>query len=294
MANELSTRARVRPETRGTTSFATRSLRNRLLIHGALIIICFLLALPVLYALIVATITHTQFYGQPGRILPGEDLMNNIQVLFDRGLFQQMWNTFFVAMVVVVAKTITSLLAGLAFVYFKFPGKWFLFFFVLLTLLMPTEIIIVPLFNIVSDLEWGDTFLALTVPFMASATGAFLFRQHFSNIPVELVEASQLDGATPIGFMWRVLVPLSWNVIGAMAVIQFIYMWNQYLWPVIIMNSPDKQVVQVGVRQLMTVGAQTDFGPVMAGAVVATIPSLLVFVALQRQFMNGFALTREK
>ncbi len=264
------------------------------MIHAALIVICFLLAIPVLYALIVATITHTQFYGQPGRLTPGQDLMNNIQVLFERGLFQQMWNTVIVALIVVVAKTLTSLLAGLAFVYFKFPGKWLLFFFVLLTLLMPTEIIIVPLFNIVSELKWGDTFLALTVPFMASATGAFLFRQHFSNIPVELAEAAQLDGATPIGFMWRVLVPLSWNVIGAMAVIQFIYMWNQYLWPVIIMNSPSKQMVQVGVRQLMVVGAQTDFGPVMAGAVVATLPSLLVFVALQRQFMNGFALTREK
>ncbi|GAB4574817.1 MAG: carbohydrate ABC transporter permease [Anaerolineae bacterium] len=293
MANEAINRRR-RAQVRTGTQFASRSPRMRMLTHLALIVICFLLAVPVLYALLVATMTHTQFYGQPGRLVPGSDLMNNIQVLFDRGLFRQMANTFFVAMVVVVAKTATSLLAGLAFVYFKFPGKWVLFFFVLLTLLMPTEIIIVPLFNIVSDLQWGDTFLALTVPFMASATGAFLFRQHFSNVPVELAEAAQLDGATPLRFMWEVLVPLSWNVIGAMAVIQFIYMWNQYLWPVIIMNSPDKQVVQVGVRQLMSVGAQTDFGPVMAGAVVATIPSLIVFVALQKQFMAGFALTREK
>jgi sn-glycerol 3-phosphate transport system permease protein len=272
-----------------------RSLtRQRMLIHGALIFICFMTALPVIYAALVATITHTQFYGQPGRLMPGDDLMNNIQVLFDRGLFQQMANTVFVALIVVVAKTVTSLLAGLAFVFFRFPGKWVLFFFVLLTLLMPTEIIIVPLFNIVSDFQWGDTFMALTVPFFASATGAFLFRQHFSNIPTELAEAAQLDGASPLRYLWSVLIPLSWNVVGAMTVIQFIYMWNQYLWPVIIMQSPDKQVVQVGVRELMVVGAQTDFGPVMAGAIVATLPSLVVFVALQKQFMNGFALTREK
>ncbi len=272
----------------------TRRRRLNYLIHAILILTCFLLAVPVLYALLVATMTNIQFYGQPGRLLPGNDLWNNIAVTFERGLGQQILNTVFVALVVVVAKTVTSLLAGLAFVYFRFPGKWFLFFFVLLTLLMPTEIIIVPLFKIVSDLQWGDTFLALTVPFFASATGAFLFRQHFSNIPTELAEAAQLDGASPLRFLWAVLVPLSWNVIGAMAVIQFIYMWNQYLWPIIIMTSPDKQVVQVGVRQLMAVGAQTDFGPVMAGAIIATLPSLIVFVALQEQFMNGFALTREK
>lgn len=268
--------------------------QTQYLTHAALIFFCVMLAIPLLYAMLLSTFTQSQAFAYPPRIIPGTDLGDNIRILFERNFGRQILNTLFIAFVVVVVKTATSLLAGLAFVFFRFPGKWFLFFFVLLTLLMPTEIIIVPLFEIMSDLGWGNTFAALTVPFFASATGAFLFRQHFSNIPGELAEAAQLDGATPLRYLWSVLIPMSWNVIGAMAVIQFIYMWNQYLWPVIIMNSPEMKVVQQGVRDSLQVGAQTDFGPVMAGAVIATIPPLIVFVALQKQFMSGFALTRDK
>lgn len=268
--------------------------QTQYLTHAALIFFCVMLAIPLLYAMLLSTFTQSQAFAYPPRIIPGTDLGDNIRILFERNFGRQILNTLFIAFVVVVVKTAISLLAGLAFVFFRFPGKWFLFFFVLLTLLMPTEIIIVPLFEIMSDLGWGNTFAALTVPFFASATGAFLFRQHFSNIPGELAEAAQLDGATPLRYLWSVLIPMSWNVIGAMAVIQFIYMWNQYLWPVIIMNSPEMKVVQQGVRDSLQVGAQTDFGPVMAGAVIATIPPLIVFVALQKQFMSGFALTRDK
>jgi len=262
--------------------------------HAALIVIIAFMALPLLYALLLSTFTQAEAFTYPPRLVPGSDLAQNVRTLFDRHFGQQLLNTVFIALIVVTAKTTLSLLAGLAFVYFRFPGKWILFFFVLLTLLMPTEIIIVPLFNFVADLGWGNTFFALTVPFFASATGSFLFRQHFSNIPGELAEAAQLDGAGPLRFLWSVLVPMSWNVVGAMAVIQFIYMWNQYLWPVLIMNSPEKKVVQQGVRDALQVGAQTDFGPVMAAAVIASIPPLLVFVLLQKQFMSGFALTRDK
>src|SRR5690606_24303902 len=144
-----------------------------------------------------------------------------------------MLNSTIVAVAVTVGKTVLSLLAGLAFVYFRFPGKWLVFGFVLLTLMMPTEILVVALFRLVINLGWGNTYLALIVPFLASATGAFLFRQHFSNIPAELSEAAQLDGATPLQFLWKVLVPLSWNTIGALTVIQFVYVWNFYLWPVL-------------------------------------------------------------
>lgn len=265
--------------------------------HIPLMIVCFFVALPALYALLVATMTRSQAFQYPPRLTPGGDFYDNVKTLFELQQFDKLFiNTFVVAMVVVIGKTITSMLAGLAFVYFRFPGKWVLFFFVLLTLLMPTEILIVPLFRLTSRLEWARTNpqLALTVPFLASATGAFLFRQHFSNIPRELMEASRIDGATPLQFLYSILFPMSWNVIGAMSVIQFIYMWHQYLWPVIIISETENQVIQVGVTDAFAVGAQTDFGIVMAAGVIASIPPLIVFVLLQRQFMSGFALTRDK
>jgi sn-glycerol 3-phosphate transport system permease protein len=207
-----------------------------------------------------------------------------------------MLNTTVVALIVVVGKTGLSLLAGLAFVYFRFPGKQVLFFVVLLTLLMPTEIILLPLFRMMAELEWGQSNprLALTVPFLASATGVFLFRQHFANIPRELAEAAQLDGATPLRFLSAVLIPMSWNVIGAQALIQFISTWNAYLWPVLIVQDSAQYVIQMGVRSAGSSGGQADFGLLMAAGVVASLPPLVLFVVLQRQFMNGFALTRDK
>ncbi|MBN1566047.1 MAG: carbohydrate ABC transporter permease, partial [Anaerolineae bacterium] len=136
--------------------------------------------------------------------------------------------------------------------------------------------------------------LALTMPFLASAVGTFLFRQHFMNIPRELLEAAQLDGANAIQYLLAVLLPMSWNVIGAHAVIQFISMWNQYAWPTFLGLSPKDQLIQVGVRRAVIVGTETDFGLLMAAGVVASIPPLVFFLLLQRQFMSGFALTRDK
>jgi sn-glycerol 3-phosphate transport system permease protein len=136
--------------------------------------------------------------------------------------------------------------------------------------------------------------MALIVPFIASATGAFLFRQHFSNIPAELSEAAQLDGANPLTFLWKVLVPMSWNTIGALAVIQFVYVWNMYIWPSMIIQGQERQMVQVGLRTLLSGDAALSFGPMMLGAVVASIPPIIVFLLLQKQFMSGFALSRDK
>lgn len=265
--------------------------------HLALIAVCIFMACPALYALQVATLTVEQAFDVPPRLFPpSNDFFENARTLFKTQDFDRLlWNTITVAAVTVITKTALAMLAGLAFVYYHFPGKIFLFFLVLLTLLMPTEIILVPLFNLVADLEWGAKHpkLALTVPFLATATGVFLFRQHFSNIPRELVEAAQMDGASPLRFLFSVLLPMSWNVIGAHVVIQFIYMWHQYAWPLFVVE-PGEQLIQVGVRNAATSGSQTDFGLLMTAGVIASLPPLTLFLLLQRQFMNGFALTRDK
>lgn len=267
-------------------------------VHIGLIIVCAVMCVPALYALQLATLTFEAAFQSPPQLFPpGADFADNVSSLFTRLNFGDlMLNTTVVALAVVIGKTILSLLAGLAFVYFQFRGKTVLFFAVLLTLLMPTEIILLPLFRMMSELDWGrlNPRLALTVPFLASATGVFLFRQHFANIPRELAEAAQLDGATAFRFLRDVLIPMSWNVIGAQALIQFISTWNAYLWPVLIVQDSAHYVIQQGVRSAASGGGQTDFGLLMAAGVIASLPPLLLFVFLQRQFMNGFALTREK
>ena len=272
--------------------------RPRYGIHLALIVVCLGMACPALYALQVSTLTLEEAFTIPPKLFPpSTDFVSNVRTLFDGQHFGRLIaNTLTVALVVVVGKTAFAMLAGLAFVYFQFPGKWVLFFFVLLTLLMPTELLLVPLSNLIADLRWAsdDPQLALTMPFLASALCVFLFRQHFRNIPRELLEAAQIDGAGPLRYLLWVLLPMSWNVIGAHAVIQFISMWHQYAWPIFLQLSPEDQLIQVGVRNSVISGTQTDFGLLMAAGVVASIPPLVFFVLLQKQFMSGFALMRDK
>lgn len=262
-------------------------------IHLLLWIACLIVGFPLIYAFIVSTQTNAEVTSF--QFTPGSAFWTNFEaVMVTRNLGQSMFNTTILAIVVTIGKTILSLLSGLAFVYFRFPGKWLVFGFVLLTLMMPTEILIIALFRLVSELGWGNSFLAISVPFLASATGTFLFRQHFANIPSELSEAAQLDGATPLTFLFRVLIPISWNTIGALAVIQFVYVWNMYLWPLLIIKDERLQVVQQALGTLRNVDSTLTYGPLMLAAVVASIPPVLVFIVLQKQFMSGFAITRDK
>jgi sn-glycerol 3-phosphate transport system permease protein len=295
--------------------------KTRWMTHILLIISCFFVSIPALLAIRLSTLNLQESFALAPTFFPfGDDLLTNVRVLFgapdpdlqigngtasvsaeqgsSHDFTRLIGNTVVVALVVVIGKTGLSLFAGFAFVYFRFPGKNIVFFFILLTLLMPTEIILTPLRTLMADLSWSGEYpkLALTMPFLASAFGTFLFRQHFSNIPREMAEAAQIDGASPIRFFVSVLIPMSWNVIVAMAMIQFIYMWNQYVWPQVIfqnVNSPE-QLIQVGVRRAALSGQNSDFGLLMTAGIIASLPPLFLFVVLQKQFMSGFAVTRDK
>lgn len=270
-----------------------RSRVDRWPIHVALTLCCIIIGFPLFYAMIVATQGNTEFFAN--QITPGSRLATNFDIVWnDRNLGGYLWNSTIQALIITVGKTITALLAGLAFVHLRFPFKWTIFWIVLVTLMMPTEISIIALFQIVSGLGWGNSMVGLTIPFLASATGAFLFRQHFANLPSDLSEAAQLDGANPVQFLYKILLPLSWNVIGALAVIQFLYSWNMYLWPLLIISEQSEQVIQIGLGALRNTGGGQSYGPLMLGAVIASIPPTIVFIALQKQFLSGFSINAEK
>ncbi len=274
-----------RPKRRGRGSFWT---------HAVLIFAVLLVASPLLFALIKSTQTGAQVTGPS--LIPGLHFLDNARAAWvGAGLGHYMLNSAVVAICVTLGKTLLSLLAALAFVYFRFPLKGLAFALVLFTLMLPTELLIVALFDLVSGtLHWADSYAAIIVPFLASATGVLLFRQHFMNIPASLSDAARIDGAGPLTFLGRVLIPMSWNTIGALAVIQFVAAWDQYLWPLVVMQSDDKQVIQVGLSKLIEVESQNSWGAVMAGAILAIIPPILVFTALQEQFSKGFALGQDK
>jgi sn-glycerol 3-phosphate transport system permease protein len=276
-----------------------RKTRNEILTHIALIIIVLAVMAPVLFALAKSTQTRAEVYHFPPKLGFGSAGFFNYKVAwtqYDLGLYMK--NTLIVAGIVMFFKTLFSMLAGLGLVYYDFPLKEWVFYFILFTLMMPTEIMIVALFNEVSDMAKAvgleNSYAVLTVPFLASATGVFLFRQHFSSIPGELADAARVDGAGPLRFLWSILVPISWNTIAALALIQFIYMWNQYLWPLIIANADRTRVVQIGLKQLVDTDAAVDWHIVMAGALIATLPPLILLIVMQRSLIEGMSFYEEK
>lgn len=298
----------------------TYNKRDPIWVHVVLSISVFLIAAPILFAIIKATQTRGDVLSPS--LIPGTEFFRNLEIVWtDQNLGRYIANSLWIATAVTVGKTILSILAAMVLVFFKVRFKAFIFGFILFTLLMPTEVLIVGLFDMISlrppgslgeflqwisnpvrvlfepvpfGLGWTNTYSSIIVPFMASATGIFLFRQHFLSIPRDLGDAARIDGAGPWSFLFRVLVPMSANTIGALAVIQFVYVWDQYLWPRVIIRDESRQVVQVGLNLIIGVGEGVYWGQVMAGALVSIIPPLIIFIALQEQFMRGFALTSDK
>lgn len=205
-----------------------------------------------------------------------------------------MWNSLQMAVVIAVGKIVISILSAYAVAFFRFPLRMFFFWMIFLTLMLPVEVRIMPTYKVMADLGLINTFAGLTIPLMASATGTLLFRQFFLTIPDELVEAAKIDGAGPMRFFWSIVLPLSRTNIAALFVILFIYGWNQYLWPLLITTSRDMETIVIGIVKMIGSGeAQTDWDLIMAGAVLALLPPILVIVLMQQWFVKGLVQTEK-
>ena len=268
--------------------------RYHILTHMALFSSIIIIGAPVIFAFIISTQSSIDVFSYPPKLLPGHHFSNYKAAWTQVNLGRMMFNTVYIAVMVGVGKFIISILAAFAFSHFKFKGKNFWFLLILITLMLPIPVRIVPLFEIISDLKWVDTYWGLIVPFLASATGTFLFRQHFLTIPSELTDAAKIDGCGPLRFLFQILIPLSKITIGAFAVIEFVYMWNQYLWPLIVVNAEEMQVIQIGIKMLINTEAMNNWGVIMAGVLIAMIPPLIVFFVMQKSFIKGFGFMKEK
>lgn len=272
-------------------------LINRLLkpalSHLVMIVVVIFIMFPMIYALILASQTPSEYYNL--KILPGSSLIENIANAWERvNMGRLLANTAFVAITVSVGKIILSVMGSFAFVYFDFRGKGLLFGLILITHMLPLPVRIVPTYELIDALGWINSFKALTIPFFASATGILLFRQLYQTIPPALADAARIDGATPLQFLYYMVIPLSATNIAALFLIEFIYMWNQYLWPLLIANADTTRMVQIGLRQLVATDAAIDWHYVMSGVLLAAVPPLLLLILLQKNLIQGVALYEEK
>jgi len=262
-------------------------------------------AFPLWVAFVASTLTLGQISQAPMQLWPGDQFWVVWKDVLEVGgggggriitapVSTMMWNSFVMAMVIAVGKIVISLMSAYAIVFFRVPFRTFFFWMIFVTLMLPVEVRIIPTLQVVSDLGMLNSFAGLTVPLIASATATFMFRQFFMTIPDELVEAAKIDGAGPVRFFFDIVLPLSRTTIAALFVILFIYGWNQYLWPLLVTTNQNLDTVVIGLaKQIDTAGGVTEWNKVMATALLALLPPMLVVILMQRWFVKGLVETEK-
>jgi sn-glycerol 3-phosphate transport system permease protein len=271
--------------------------------HAVLVLGVLIVAFPVYMTFIASTHDQATMLSGPVPLLPGRSFAENYGTVLFSGLGASsssppvalmMLNSLVMALAIALGKIAISIIAAYAVVYFKFPFRMTFFWMIFITLMLPVEVRILPTYEVVANLGLLNSYAGLTIPLIASATATFLFRQFFLSVPDELTEAARIDGAGPLRFFRDVLLPLSRTSIAALFVIQFIYGWNQYLWPLLVTTSEDYYTVVMGIsRMVNVVDAAAKWNLVMAVTLLAMIPPVIVVVFMQRQFVKGLVETEK-
>jgi len=270
--------------------------------HAVLIAGILVISFPLYVTFVASTRTLDDILTVPMPLLPGDQLWENYSQVLTAGttkgvtapVARMMFNSLVMALAIALGKIAISIIASFAIVFFRFPLRNFFFWMIFVTLMLPVEVRIIPTFKVVSDLGMINSYVGLTLPLIASATATFLFRQFFLSVPDELAEAARMDGAGPMRFFWDVVLPLSKTSIAALFVIQFIYGWNQYLWPLLITTDESMYTAVIGIKRMITSGdALTEWNLIMATAMLAMLPPALVVLLMQKWFVKGLVETEK-
>lgn len=273
-----------------------------MLSHFVVLLGVIIIAFPVWMTFVASTHDQQTMLQSPIPILPGGQLVENYTRVITEGygkvgsvpVWRTLTNSLVMALGVAIGKIAISIIAAFAIVYFRFPLRMTFFWAIFVTLMLPVEVRIVPTYGVVANLGMLDSYSGLIIPLIASATATFLFRQFFLSVPDELTEAARVDGASPMRFFWDILLPMSRTSIAALFVIQFIYGWNQYLWPLLITTKESFYTVVMTVsRQANVVDSVPSWNLLMAMAMLAMLPPVLVVVFMQRQFVRGLVETEK-
>jgi len=274
----------------------TKKTRHEIFIHTILIILVIILAFPVFFALVTSTLSFQEAYQYPPKLIPGDQFANNLKDAWERiNIGRLFFNSTLISVVVAVVKTILALMAAFAYTHFRFRGQGLLFSLCMITQMLPLPVRIIPTYQLMATFNWINSYYALMVPFFASTTGLLLFRQFYMTVPADLPDAARVDGASPMRYFLQILVPISKTNIAALFVIEFIFMWSQYLWPLIVTTTGEMRVIQIGIKMLLaSEQIAPEWNVIMAGTVIAMLPPLIVLLVLRKSFVQGIAMQTTK
>ena len=266
------------------------SLRRRLNNTGRFFLnipLMLIILIPLLYTISISVMPPDEIYGN--HLIPTSVKFTNYIQAFTNPYYnfpRMILNSFIVSTTVMLGQMVTCSLAAFAFSFLQFKGKKILFLGVLATMMVPGEVTIIANYLTMAGWGWLDSYRALVFPFLTSAMGIFLLRQYYLTFAKELYEAAKLDGCSNLRFLTSIVVPLSRPALGALGAYVFLNTWNQYMWPLLVTNSREYRTVQIGISMLYDIDA-VSLGLMMAGVVIVIVPSLSIFVFMNKQLING-------
>lgn len=257
------------------------------LVQFICIAVALIILFPILYAISVSFMEPKDILSNPPNLLPPSVTLENYVTAITRtDLMRYMLNSFVVATIVSLSRVVIGMMAAFAFAFFDFKFKKLLFMLTMTTLMIPPDVLIGSNFQTISKLGLVNTYLGMSSIFLVSAANIFLLRQNFLTFSKSLREAAAIDGCGNVKFFTKILLPISKPILVTIFISSFVNMWNQYVWPMLVTNQSEMRTIQVGITMLKD-RESTAFGPVMAGAVIALIPTVLIFILFQRKIVSG-------
>lgn len=249
-----------------------------------------ILMFPLYMMIVAASIPQEALLSEPVNLVPGGHFIENFRgmqdLVRDLNFLRSIWNSVFIATVYTALSLVLCSMAGFAFAKYEFRFKEPLFYFILATLILPIQILVIPLFLLMSQIGWTDTYIAIILPWAANPIGIFLMRQNMQSIPDALLEAARMDGATEFQIYYRIVLPTMRSALAALAIVLFLFQWDLFLYPLVILNSPDLFTIPLGL-DAMTGVQRINFSEIMVGATLAITPLAILFLVFQRQFVQG-------
>lgn len=243
--------------------------------------------LPFWWMVIASTHTTSELFATPLPWLAGGELLTNLARLQEStGFARVMLNSFGIAIVYTGFSTLVSAMAGYGLAKFRFRGRGLLLGAVLLTMMIPMQVLLVPLFQMMASMGWIDTYQAVILPFLANAFGIFLMRQAFLDFPDSLIEAARIDGAGDLRIFYRVVLPVSLPQLAALVIYTFMSQWNAFIWPLLMLNTESNYTVPLALNRMIGL-TRVDYSGLMLGSLLATLPLLIIFLLFQKQFVAG-------